>query len=162
MPQLEQDDWPAKSSIAAQLVGNLYRCRNHIWDRDAELLERHKLTWPQFAVLAMLRGESADYSLTPTELCAHLQLTTGGLSKILVLLEKRGLISRRNSDADRRSRPVLLTPEGQILAEELFGQIVNLNENVIRQAMSDEECEELTRLVQKLARFLDGVSKERR
>ena len=83
-------EWPAKSSMPARLIGGIIRCRNHLMDRDSRVTERHDLTWSQFVVLAVLRGEADGQPMTPKEIGRFAQVTTGGLSKMLTLLEKRG------------------------------------------------------------------------
>ena len=133
-------EWPARASMPARLIGGIVRCRNHLMDRDSRVTERHDLTWTQFVVLAILRGESAAHAMTPKEIGRFAQVTTGGLSKILTLLEKRGLVTRRQCVEDGRSRLVALTPEGKAVAEDIFEQVVALNEALLREALSDEEA----------------------
>ena len=151
-------EWPAKSSMPARLIGGIVRCRNHLVDRDERVTERHDLTWTQFVVLAVLRGESREHAMTPKAIGRYAQVTTGGLSKILTLLETRGFITRSPSDEDGRSRLVVLTDEGKAVAESVFEQVVALNEALLREALSDRECEELARLVRKLSGHLDNLA----
>ena len=54
-----------------------------------------------------------------TALQRHLSLDAGDLSRRLHELERRGLISRKPSKADRRRKPVRLTAKGQKLIEKI-------------------------------------------
>ncbi len=134
------------------------RCRNHLWERDSRVAGLHDLTWPQFVVLSVLRSEAPDHGMTPKDIGREAQVTTGGLSKILILLEKRGFVTRESSLDDGRRRLVRLTPEGKTVAEQIFGRVVELNDVLLREALSDEECEDLARLVRKLSGYLDVMS----
>lgn len=149
-------EWPARASLSARLIGGVYRCRNHFWDRDAEIAGAHNLTWTQFVVLAVLRGESDGHAMSPKDIGRFAQVTTGGLSKILTLLEERGLVTRASSRSDGRSRLVKLSPKGKALAENVFSKVCEQNEIVLHAALSDAECEDLARLIRKLSDHLDS------
>lgn len=96
--------------------------------------------------------------MTPKEIGRQTQVTTGGLSKMLTLLENRGLVARAPSRDDGRSRLVILTAEGKAVAEDVFEKVVALNEVLLREALSAEECEDLARLVRKLSGHLDDLA----
>jgi DNA-binding MarR family transcriptional regulator len=73
-------------------------------------LERFGLTGMQFAVLKHLAEGSAR---TAAELCRFMQYDTGAMTRILDLLEERGLVSRERSRADRRAVVLKLSPSGR-------------------------------------------------
>lgn len=51
--------------------------------------------------------------LTPRELAARMDITSGTVTPLLDRLEKAGLLSRNNNPADRRSLLISITPAGQ-------------------------------------------------
>ncbi|MGK9063748.1 MarR family winged helix-turn-helix transcriptional regulator [Stutzerimonas chloritidismutans] len=83
----------------------------------AEALAPLDLTPASFEVLAALRVQPAPHQLTPTDLYEAMLISSGGLTKLVKTLERRGLVTRPFSDDDRRSRPIALTAEGRALAE---------------------------------------------
>lgn len=58
---------------------------------------------------------------TATELAAELDLDQGYLSRILAGFERRGLLRREKSDADRRQTRLTLTPQGKAAFASLDG-----------------------------------------
>ena len=80
-------------------------------------LAPHGLEREEFDVLVTLLRSGPVAEMTPTLLNRQLGLSSGGLTKRLVRLERRGLVSRRMDPADRRSLLVALTPAGRSLTE---------------------------------------------
>lgn len=71
----------------------------------------------EFDVLATLLRSGPPFEVTPTWLSNSLLISAAGLTKRLVRLEDRGLVTRRMAPRDRRSLLVALTGEGRALAE---------------------------------------------
>jgi DNA-binding MarR family transcriptional regulator len=71
----------------------------------------------EFDVLATILRNGPPFELTPTALNRSLLISSGGLTKRLLRLEKAGLVTRRLGTTDRRSLLVALTSEGKSLAE---------------------------------------------
>ena len=94
------------------VIGRLHRVAGLLTDELVTVYARHGLTEGDFDVLATLRRAGAPYERTPGELAEHTMVTTGGMSKRIDRLEQAGLVSRRVSSSDGRSRVVALTPEG--------------------------------------------------
>lgn len=103
-------------------------------DRTAELIERlanlmatelrlaaagHGLLAVHAHVLHYL-ARCNRYSNTAGALASYLGLTKGTISQSLSVLERRGLIVRRDDPADRRVVRLELTPEGSETAAVLF------------------------------------------
>jgi DNA-binding MarR family transcriptional regulator len=108
-------------------------------------------------VLASLRREGRPYRLTPTELSKALMVTSGGMTKRLASLERRGLISREPHPRDGRSTAVTLTPEGKRLVDEVLPEHV-ANEERLLAELSAEERAELAALLEALAVSLGDVA----
>ncbi len=79
---------------------------------DAQLQRGASLTHFEFAVLTTLRF-SDDATLAMSSLAAQTQATLPRLSHVCSRLEKRGLVARAPSSADRRVTEVSLTSDGR-------------------------------------------------
>ena len=119
------------------------------------VLSEHKLTWTQFLTLMVLRDNAPSFTLTPSVLSRQMQVTSGGMSKILAFLERRFLIKRTENENDARSHNVSLTSQGKDLAENIYVRLRDTNLAHLKSALSDDECEDLARLVRKLSGYLD-------
>ncbi|MEO8492623.1 MarR family transcriptional regulator [Pseudomonas sp.] len=79
-------------------------------------MEPHGVTAAQFKVLIII----AQFDInTPAELCRNLSLDSGSMTRMLDRLEQKGLIARKRSELDRRQVQVVLTEDGQRLADML-------------------------------------------
>ena len=104
----------------------------------------------EFDVLAALRRSGRSYRLTPTELSRALMVTSGGMTKRLASLERRGLIRRERDPNDGRSTAVALTGSGKRLVEAVLPEHV-ANERRLLAALSGKERAQLAALLERLA-----------
>ncbi|WP_462402630.1 MarR family winged helix-turn-helix transcriptional regulator [Pseudomonas sp. Marseille-QA0332] len=79
-------------------------------------LEAHGVTAAQFKVLIIVTQYQVD---TPAELCRYLGLDSGSMTRMLDRLEHKGLVQRQRRPDDRRQVRLVLTEEGQRLADRL-------------------------------------------
>ena len=87
---------------------------------------RHGIDAGEFDVLASLRRSGAPFALRPTELYRELMISSGGLTARLNRLERRGLIVRELSQADRRSATARLTSSGLALIDQAYAEDMSL------------------------------------
>lgn len=80
-------------------------------------IERHGLTPGEFGVLDTLFHKGP---MLLGELQHRVLVTSGGISYLTARLETRGLVERRDYAADRRTKEVALTPEGEALMHRIF------------------------------------------
>jgi len=78
----------------------------------ADLVEGADLTPLQMGVLAYVNKENGEPGIDQVGLAARLGIDRNNAGVIVLELEKRGLIERRVSNADRRARHLYLTPQG--------------------------------------------------
>jgi DNA-binding MarR family transcriptional regulator len=86
---------------------------------DAELdriTARHGIAYADYLVLGVVR-RSPEGLGRPTQMCAVLGRTTGGMTLTLDRLAGAGWVTRAPDQRDRRRIVVSLTPAGQALAE---------------------------------------------
>jgi DNA-binding MarR family transcriptional regulator len=102
------------------VIARLHRLAGHLTDELVAVYRQHGLGEGDFDVLATLRRSGPPYGLTPLEIAEQTMVTTGGMTKRIDRLEAAGLVTRRPSDRDGRSRVVTLTPEGTRVIDDAF------------------------------------------
>ncbi|CAG8863659.1 Multiple antibiotic resistance protein MarR [Pseudomonas fluorescens] len=95
------------------LIGRAAVLKDRILDWH---LEPYGVTAAQFKVLIIVTQYQVD---TPAELCRYLGLDSGSMTRMLDRLEQKGLIQRSRCPDDRRLVRLVLTDEGQRLADRL-------------------------------------------
>ena len=88
--------------------------------------------------------------LTPSHLSGALALDGAQITAMLNMFENRGLLERRVSNTDARSRLVHLTAAGETLLERLKGVVAGFDRNFSRNSLTDAELEQLIALLAKL------------
>lgn len=80
-------------------------------------VESHGLTHTEFAILEALYHKGP---MLLGEVQKKILVSSGGITFLIDKLEKRGLVTRRLCEEDRRARYAELTPNGQALIAEIF------------------------------------------
>lgn len=114
------------------------------------VLARHSLSNGDFDVLATLRNAPAPHELTPSQIRHQVVITSGGLTRIMLHLEGRGLVLRSQGSADRRVRPVRLSEDGRVLVEALMQEVVAATRDWLRRSLSAQDVQTLTGLLGRL------------
>ena len=86
---------PDIDSSGKAVVGRILRLEGVILKAVNATLAAHGLKYPAYAILATLRVEGAPYRLSPSQLQQTMLFSSGGISNLLLRLEKDGLILRR-------------------------------------------------------------------
>lgn len=150
--------WPEAASGESRMAIALIRIAELIRARTDRVLAEFDLTPAAFEVLVTLRASAAPRQMTPTELYRSALLTSGGMTKVLIELERRGAVERVANPQDGRSRIVRMTDAGQRLAERVMdkvgevdrahfrafqkGEIDALHDDVLRLAAAVEQSGE--------------------
>jgi len=138
------------------LIGRLHRLGGRLNDELRPVFAAAGLGDGDFDVLAALRRSGPPYALTPGALGDTTMVTSGAITKRIDRLERAGLVSRRVSDTDARSRVVALTAEGRTLVDGLVEQHV-ANEHRLVSGLSEKERAQLARLLEAWGRALDEL-----
>ena len=138
------------------LIGRLHRLAARLNEELRPVFAAAGLGDGDFDVLAALRRSGPPHELTPGELGSTTMVTSGAVTKRIDRLERAGLVTRTVSEADARSRRVGLTAEGRRLVDELVERHV-ANEHRLVAGLSEQERDQLARLLQAWARALDEV-----
>jgi len=155
-PDIDIDThWPVLNTTTTRIIRAIYRNRKFIFTHDIKLVERSDLTWCQLETLVALRITSMPYQMSPTALYDAVQVTSGGLTKILNGLEERDLIARIDNPKDRRSRLVCLTSKGKTLVEKIINRLTETNNEMLASIFSQDEREQLDLLLGRLLEALE-------
>jgi MarR family multiple antibiotic resistance transcriptional regulator len=109
-------------------------------------MEPHGITAAQFKVLIIMAQFGVD---TPAELCRHLSLDSGSMTRMLDRLEHKGFLARQRSEADRRQVQLVLTAQGQQLADRL-PDIGAAAMNELAGAITEQELATLEQILKKI------------
>ncbi len=112
---------PDLQTDAMAVFGRIYRIARIVGDRQEATYGQFGISRGEFDVLATLRRAGEPYELTPTELCASMMLTSGGMTGRIDRLERRGLVRRSAHPSDRRALVVTLTAAGRELVDDAVG-----------------------------------------
>lgn len=135
------------------VYGRLHRLADRLREELEVEFRRHGLGEGEFDVLAAMRRAGAPYELAPGELARYTMVTTGAATKRIDRLEAAGLVSRRVSDDDARSRVIALTAAGKRVIDGAFTAHM-ANEHRLLAPLSEKDRKDLQRVLTKwLAAF---------
>ncbi|MEU8707499.1 MarR family transcriptional regulator [Streptomyces sp. NPDC048565] len=138
------DTWPAG------IVGRVQRLSRTLERELRQFDTRHGLESGEFDVLTTLRRSGPPYRMTAGAFLKASMITSGAVTRRIDRMEARGLVERvRPQGGDRRSVQIQLTEKGKREADALFPQHLE-NEIRMLSALSQEESDELARLLRKL------------
>lgn len=151
------DQWrtarPELDASPILVIGRLHRVALALTTELVKVYNAHGLGEGDFDVLATLRRSGEPYELTPTDLMDQTMVTSGAVTKRLDRLEGAGLVERRVSAGDRRSRIVALTDAGRELIDRAVPEHL-ANEARLLEPLSPSEQATLARLLGKLGASL--------
>ncbi len=101
----------------------------------------------EFTILMLLLSND---EVTPKRLSTAINIPAPNLTVILDRLEKRELLARTRSQADRRVQHVQLTPQGLAMAREI-DQLSDVMEQDLLSHLTEAECGMLFELLKKVA-----------
>jgi DNA-binding MarR family transcriptional regulator len=136
---------PDIDSSPIGVIGRVSRLSRLIDRRLAENFARFGIEAWMYDVLATLRRNGAPYELTAGDLVGQSMVTTGAVTNRIDRLEARGLVERTRTD-DRRKVVVRLTPRGLDLVDEVVGEHL-LTEREILSSLPSRQQAELAELL---------------
>ncbi|KDP85990.1 MarR family winged helix-turn-helix transcriptional regulator [Cupriavidus basilensis] len=107
---------PAEYCMGESVGYLMARAKNVLSHEVEQEVTGLDITHAQATCLMML---AAGRGSTVTDLGRELNTDMGSVTRLLSRMEKRGLIERQRSDADRRVVDLSITPAGRILVDEL-------------------------------------------
>ena len=112
--------------------------------------DKYGVSAAEFDVLATLRNAPPPHQLTPSQIQGDVVITSGGLTKIMLQLESRGLVDRPRHDGDLRVKPARLTAEGKQIIEKALKEAVGATGQWVRGVLDAQEIAQLTALLRKI------------
>ena len=137
------------------LIGRLHRLGARLNEELLLLYSHYELGEGEFDVLATLRRTGEPYELVAGEIARYTIVTSGAVTKRVDRLEAAGLVTRRPSAEDARSRVVALTEAGLRVINAAFTAHIR-NEHRLVEALSPAERERLEELLIKWLAAFDG------
>jgi len=123
-----------------------------------ECLSPFALRFVDYSVLRLLDYAGSPHRLSPSRLAEQVVCTTGGMTRILDRLEKRGLCERTRDPDDRRGVLVGLTEAGRQTSRRASEAYRNGRERVLARLSADE----VEHLEASLQRILEIFEEDRR
>ena len=143
--------WPEAATPYLQGAALVQRLSSLIQETSKRLLKFHDLTYAEFDALAALRSQSEGAAMMPTELYDALLISSGGLTKVLNSLERKGFIKRSASCKDARQKPVTLTNAGRETLAKVMPEIAANTEKLLKGGFeSPEQCAALAETLKAL------------
>ena len=125
-------------------IGRLvHRVRHALVTNIDSALASLDLTAAQWTVVIYL---AEDLATTPAELSRLLHYDPGAMTRLIDRLEKKNIVKRAPSDADRRSVVVSLTEQGRALYPEIRPLIIDVLNHMLR-GFSQTEVKQLENLL---------------
>ena len=107
----------------------------------------------------LVRAQEQGHCLTASDLCRQTRILKSQMNAILRSLERKGALSRRRSDGDRRQIELRLLPEGMTLYQEGHRRIRMLAGRLISE-MGEEKIRVLLPLLRQAADSFDAMQQE--
>lgn len=147
-------EFPSGDPTATECAQSLMRASDLFVDADTRGLKRHGLSIAARILLATLEGSGEP--LPQTVIAERLFITGASVSSLVDTLERRGLVRRRRSDADRRVVLVELTEAAHPVIDEYLAEVTTLHAHEFA-ALDEDERETLSRLLAKVAASIDAL-----
>lgn len=138
-------------------TGRLKRLAGFFLREMEETWAEFELHQASFDVLATLRRAGSPYALSPSDLIASTMVTSGTMTNRIDQLEKAALVTRVQSEEDKRSFLIRLTPKGRALIDKAMEAHVNTL-NRLTHMLSKKEQAALNRLLRKMLLSFEAKS----
>ena len=123
---------------------NLVRTYEHLAGDFARLFKKHGLSDPQYNALRILRGEGKPMQIY--QIAERMVTPRTDITRLVVRLEKAGLVEREPCGDDRRVVWVALTDQGKSVLRKLDRPVKELHQSQFRQ-LSRRELKSLSQLL---------------
>lgn len=115
------------------------------------------LSHSEFMILVMIHHGKKD--VTVSELASKLSISLPAVSKMISILEERGLVKRYTDKIDRRNKYVYLTEKGNALCHQNETKLKDFMEEVVNR-MGKEEMKQLTLLLKRMHTVMEDIIEE--
>jgi DNA-binding MarR family transcriptional regulator len=147
---------PTLDGLARGLVYRVLYINERYLTAQAKRLRRFHLTLGSYGVLAALRRIGPPYALTPSALVRALALSSGGISNLLVGVERRGLVTRMRAAHDGRGVVVKLTAKGKVVVDAATAEEAKA-ETALAAALPPKARRALSELLRAMLLYIDAA-----
>ncbi len=137
--------------LVVPLFLNLERARKVAHARARAVWDQHGLTPAEFDVLATLRSTETPHELTPGQIQDRVLITSGGLTKVIHLLEEKHYVERSVARNDNRVKPVRLTMAGNRCVTKAMKAIVIMTRDWMNAILTQDEIRTASSVLGKMA-----------
>ncbi len=147
------------NSLRYRATLQLLRTSDTLWNASRAFFSQWDLGPSQFNILNLLYGVPSG--LSQTELSRELIMHRSNVTGLVDRLEKRGLVERKDVEADRRAYRVVLAPKGQRLMHEI-SPIYHAKAEQVWGKISPKLLSELIGQLSEVARNAEHIAQETR
>lgn len=134
-----------------ELNAIIYRINKLLKMQTQDAVRKFGITTDQWIVLG--RIYNSEENMNQKMLAESCFKEKAAITRILDILEKQGLLERRDSPADRREYLIYITKKGRELYEQSLVEIEKL-EGYVNETFSKEELKEIMTLLARLEKAL--------
>ncbi|MHC5011032.1 MAG: MarR family winged helix-turn-helix transcriptional regulator [Planctomycetota bacterium] len=134
---------------------NLQRTADVLLGQFARLFASHGISSSQYNALRILRG-AGRAGLPCRDVGARMVSRAPDVTRLLDGLEKRGLVSRRREEEDRRVVIVRITPEGRSRLAKLDAPVARLHREQLSH-LGEATLRRLSRLLERARETAEGA-----
>jgi len=157
MSQTSIFDWAiSHDPLVVPMFLHLERAHKVAHAKAREVWDRHGLTPAEFDVLATLRNAEGAYELTPGQIQDRVLITSGGLTKVIHLLEQKGYVERSVAKQDNRVKPVRLTNSGSRFIGKVMRDLADMTGAWIRSLLKEDQIKQVTHSLYAIAEQKHG------
>ena len=151
MTQNFSRDWSiAHDPLIVPLMLSLELARKVGFARARQVWDQHGLTPSEFDVLATLRNDMSPHELTPGQIQDRVLLTSGGLTKVIHLLEAKKYVERSVARNDNRVKPVRLTAAGNRCVSRAMQDLVSMMQSWVKSILTEDEIKVMAQMLRKI------------
>jgi DNA-binding MarR family transcriptional regulator len=141
-------------ATATECAHNLVRTADLFLDADVRGLRRHGLSTGARILLATLEGAAGP--LSQSAIAERMIITGASVSSLVDTLERKGLVRRVRSAADRRTTLVELTDAARPVIDAYLAEVTTLHAHEFA-GLDEEERETLVTLLAKVAAAIEAL-----
>ncbi len=131
-----------------RLVMELSRLQAKILKRVDSQLGIHGISFTEYMVMSQL-DEAAGNTMRRIDLAEHIGLSASGITRLLLPMEKIGLVKREENPRDARVSLVRLSKAGMQLVKDASVSFAQ-GADSITQAIDDRQIKQLLKLTEKM------------
>ena len=138
--------WAIRRTVLNENLEKIERFASKIWRTQSKEDPIGQLSFNEYDYLKVI--EAAKDPIRLTDLAEEMQVTKPSATTMVQRLERKGLVERRPSPEDARSKLVVLTTKAETGLEE-ESKIYQVMANTLESQLTEQEIEQLNLLLNK-------------